>query len=465
MTVATRGLRNAFRNATRSVSIVLILGLAIGLAFVMLIARQAIAGKASTALSSVGNTVTIGPPGYSAGFRLGPYLTNADLAPITQLPGVTGVDENLKGSAKASNPPPKSATGGSISSIRPQNGPTKNKPNGYPPPIKDTTTNLEYPGTLTDATAGLDCEPKPCTPPIAYFTIYFSGSTDPTAPINIGATTLKIISGHAISGTSSAYNAMISQEMARQNGLTVGSTFTAYGKTLTVTAIFDSDNAQGNDTVITSLPALQRLGGTDKILTAIVTASSLTELSHVTSEIEHLLSKQASLVSYLADAERAVSDLNGVSNIALVSLVGAVGTAAVILFLMMVMIVRERKREIGILKAIGAQNRLIAAQFTTEAAILTLLGLVVGLGVGIVAAGPVLSTLVSHSGMSSDTGARGLFGAGNPNLVRLTQITPQIGWPVIIDSLSAALIIAAIASGVSAWMISRIRPAEVLRSS
>ena len=103
-----------------------------------------------------------------------------------------------------------------------------------------------------------------------------------------------------------------------------------------------------------------------------------------------------------------------------------------ILFLVMVMIVRERKREIGILKAIGASNGRIMAQFTTEALTFTLLGLAVGAVVGIIAASPVTSALVSNSGVSADTGARGLFGAPSPFLSHLTDINAQVGWGVIL---------------------------------
>src|ERR1700735_5678698 len=191
MTTAGRGIRNAFRNATRTVSIILILGLAIGLAFVMLTAHRSVSDKIASTLSSIGNTVNIGPPGYSAGGQLGKFLTTAELAP---------------------------------------------------------------PGTLALATEGLACEPQPCTPPISFFTIYFAGSNQPTDAGNIGASTLSIVSGHPISGTTSAYDAMISTAMARKNGLKVGSAFTAYGKTFTVAAIFESDSQQGDDTVITSLP-------------------------------------------------------------------------------------------------------------------------------------------------------------------------------------------------------------------
>jgi ABC-type antimicrobial peptide transport system permease subunit len=104
------------------------------------------------------------------------------------------------------------------------------------------------------------------------------------------------------------------------------------------------------------------------------------------------------------------------------------------------------------------------AQFTTEAVTFTLLGLAVGLVIGIIAASPVTSSLVSHSGVSQDTGARGTFGAGSPVLTRLTDINAHVGWPVMLEGLATAVLVAVLASAAAAWMISRIRPAAVLRS-
>jgi ABC-type antimicrobial peptide transport system permease subunit len=104
------------------------------------------------------------------------------------------------------------------------------------------------------------------------------------------------------------------------------------------------------------------------------------------------------------------------------------------------------------------------AQFTTEAVTFTLLGLVVGAVIGVIAASPVTSTLVSNSGVSSDTGARGLFGAPSPYLSHLTDINAHVGWGVILAGLAAAVVVAVLASAAAAWMIGRIRPAEVLRS-
>jgi len=387
-------MRNAFRNAVRTISVVVILGLAIGLSFVMLIANRSVTDKIAATLSSIGDTVTISPPGYSAGTQLGKNLTTAELAPIAHLHGVTSIDEVLHGA-----------------------------------PAR-TSLRRGNPGRA----------------------VYFSGSTRPANPVNIGASALRIVSGHAISGTTSADVAMVSTAMARKNGLTVGSALIAYGKTLTVAAIFASDNQSGNDTVITSLPVLGRLtGDTGQVSTAVVTVASLTELAPVTAAIERTLGPVASVTSNLADAGQAIGDLNTVQGIALYSLAGAVGAAVVILFLVMVMIVRERKREIGILKAIGASNGRIMAQFTTEAATFTLLGLAVALVAGTAAASPVTSALVSNSGASRAAG-------------HLTDINAQVGWAVILDALAAAMVIAVLASAATTWMIGRIRPAEALRS-
>jgi len=455
MATVGRGIRNAFRNATRTVSIVLILGLAIGLAFVMLIAHRTVSEKIASTLSSVGNTVTIGPPGYSVGGLLGKNLTAAELAPIAHLHGVTGVDENLNGAANtigaSHNPCPKGAA---------CHG------NGGGRTIKLGSTNLKSPMSLAARRVGLACEPQPCTPPVTGSQqLYFTGSTQPTNPVNIGAATLRISSGHAISGTTSADVAMVSTAMARENGLNVGSTFTAYGKTFTVAAIFDTDNQSADNTIVVSLAVLQRLmGETGQVQMAVVTVASLTELAPATAAIERTLGPEASVVSYTADAVKAAGALAGVKSIAIYSLAGAVAVAVVILFLVMVMIVRERKREIGILKAIGSSNGRIMAQFTTEAVTFALLGLAVGTVVGIIAASPVTSALVSNSGVSSDTGARGVFGAASPFLSHLTDVDVQVGWGVILDGLAAAVIVAVLASAAAAWMIGSIRPAKVLRS-
>src|SRR6185312_3884839 len=57
----------------------------------------------------------------------------------------------------------------------------------------------------------------------------------------------------------------------------------------------------------------------------------------------------------------------------------------------------ERRREIGILKAIGASNARVIFQFMAEALTLTLAGALVGIIIGVIGGNPVTNMLVTSS--------------------------------------------------------------------
>jgi len=70
MSVTTRGVKNAFRNTIRSISITAILALTIALALVMLLSLKAVDARIDDVKSSVGNTLTVSPAG-ARGFQGG----------------------------------------------------------------------------------------------------------------------------------------------------------------------------------------------------------------------------------------------------------------------------------------------------------------------------------------------------------------------------------------------------------
>ena len=198
---------------------------------------------------------------------------------------------------------------------------------------------------------------------------------------------------------------------------------------------------------------------------ATATVDSLNNLSSATNAIKSSLGSSADVTSNVDEANQALQPLNTVKRIALYSLIGATAAGAVIILLTMVMIVRERRREIGILKAIGGSNIRIAVQFMCEALTLTVLGAMVGVALGVVGGSPVTSTLVSNSTKQPTMpGGFGVRSFGGPLAGSLKDVQAQIGWPIFLYGLGAAVLIALIGSALASYVISKVRPAEVLRS-
>ena len=396
MGMINRGVRDAFRSVPRTVAIVLILGLSIGLSFVMLIGHKSVESNIDATLATLGNTVNIAPAGANAGTTSNKYLTTAELSKVAHLSDVAALDETLGSGARL---------GGER--------------------------------------------------------VGFVGTNDPTNPVNIGASTLTIVAGHAIDGTVDTDDAMVSTTLAKRNHLKVGSTFRAYGALFTVKAIFDSDTANGDDTIIVPLATEQRLSHrTGEVAGAIATADSLTHLSDVTDEISIALGPAADVTSDTAQANQALAPLNSVKSLSFYSLLGAVGAAVVISFLIMVMMVRERKREVGILKAIGGTNRRITYQFMTEALTFSVLGGAVGLIAGALTSSTITSSLVGNTGKPTTDA----LAAQSPALAHLSHLQATASVTDILVGLAGVLLIAAFGSSAASWLITKIQPAEALRS-
>jgi putative ABC transport system permease protein len=322
--------------------------------------------------------------------------------------------------------------------------------------------------------------------------VSFLGTNNPGS-INGSAITLS--KGSALDGTTDTNNALISSQMASKNNLSVGSTFTAYNATLTVAGIFtsSSSNQGAENTVVLSLPAMQRLSGNSGTVTsAIVTVDSLDNLSSVTSKVKSTLGSGADVTSAQEQADNTVKPLNSVKTVSTFSLIGAVVAGAIIILLVMIMVVRERKKEIGVVKAIGGSNLRIVGEFMVESLTLAVLGAVIGLLIGVVGGQPVTKALVSSSTSSSQTtAAEGPGGRafsiqrtgdsgnapampagggfvrrfGNNTAAKsLSDIKTQIGPSILLEGFGAAVLIAVLGSALAAGMIAKVRPSTVMRA-
>jgi putative ABC transport system permease protein len=149
-----------------------------------------------------------------------------------------------------------------------------------------------------------------------------------------------------------------------------------------------------DDQVLVPLAAVHKyfVGG-DTVRTIGVSVASNDEMTDVTNAITALLRDRHELAAtdttdfsvfnqtQLLDAASSISGtltllLGGIASISLV--VGGIGIMNI-----MLVSVRERTREIGIRKAVGARGRDILAQFLIEALTLSLLGGLIGIAVGL----------------------------------------------------------------------------------
>jgi len=480
MNPVTRGIRNAFRNVVRTISIVIILGLSIGLCLTMLVAQKAVENKIASVKSSIGNTITISPAGFTAGSQANNALTTSELSKVKSITNITGLDEILSDrlSTTGSSMPTFGGFGNSSSSSESTTSLTS--------PIK-----LNLNGNSASGQAGGEhffvsggfggSLPTNFSLPVS-----FLGTNEPS---NINGTTISLTSGSMIDGNGSSNDALISSQMASKNNLKVGSTFTAYNATITVSGIFSSSDQSTQGTVILPLATLGNLSGqAGSVTSAVATVNSLNNLTSATNAIKSSLGSSADVVSAEQQADDTVAPLNSVKTVATYSLIGAVAAGAVIILLVMIMVVRERKKEIGVVKAIGGSNLRIMGEFMVESLTLAILGAVIGLFIGVVGGQPVTKALVSNTTTSTSSqiqapggavvsihrvggggggGFTSRFGNGfrrNGAVQSFDNIQTQIGWGTLLDGFGAAILIAIVGSALSAGLIAKVRPSTVMRA-
>lgn len=455
----------------RAVGVVVILAVAIALSISMLIARDAVTSKINTVKASTGNTITVSPKGFFGFNGGGTPLKASAIDALLSIKDVTAVQESLSEELTSSKT--------SLTS---------------PTPAGQLGSQFGFGGSNNSSGGGFGGSSSGTTFTIPVRVI---GTNSPGNALVGGANgggTEKLTSGTSFSPTSTSDVAIVGSTLASTNKLTVGSTFTAWGTKITVVGIFNASSTFTDSSVLMPLATVQKLAdSTGEVTSATVIVNSVNNVAAVDKAVTKKLGSVADVTSTQATTETALAPLNSVKTISTYTLIGSVIGAAIILLLSMLMIVRERRREVGVLKALGAPNKTIIGQFISESTTFTILGAVVGLVVGILISSPITSALVSASGGSTSTntggfvrrtGGAGFTGGGSGFTPptggfaartggnfhfggvtnTLTQLHTSASWSTLAFALIAAVVIAAVGSTVAAGTITRIRPAEVLRS-
>ncbi|MGO4583152.1 ABC transporter permease [Arthrobacter sp. 2RAF6] len=476
MSVLARSVGNAFRNKIRTAAVVAVLAVAIGLALAMLVANQAVGGKVQELNASVGTVLTVNPAGAQGFDGGGEPLTTAQTATAAAVPNVVSVV-----GTKALRL--ETATAASTTGTTTQ----QTGPGGGPGGGTSVTTNLQAAidaGTLGNrnntsgntgsGSTGTGSTGSGTTGTAPTFSLPIT-ATGIGAEVDTAGKALNITSGTGLGDyTVASTKALVGTTLATKNNLKAGSTFTIAGTTFTVAGIFDAGTTFGNNAVYTTLAEAQALAATpDELSSMVVTVNSMENVDAAKTALQTALgSSKADVTQGQRSLETAVSSLDSVKNISLVAFIAALGTAGLIILLIMVMLVRERRREIGVLKAIGARNRTIGLQFVLEALVLVALGSVVGAAIASFASGGIASALISSNSSTAATTQRGPGGGGfggpggNPfggASQLLTSVTASASPGVIAAGVAAVFGVAVVGALVPALLTARIRPIEVLR--
>lgn len=461
MSVLARSVGNAFRNKVRTAAVVAVLAVAIGLALAMLVANQAVTGKVAELNASVGTVLTVNPAGGQGFEGGGEPLTAAQAAKAATVPNISSVVGTkalrLRNAAEVAAQAASGRTG--------QGGPGGQSAT----PVTTSLTSAVDAGTLGNRNQGT-AGSSSTTQAAPKFSLPIS-ATGIGAEVDSDGKALQLTKGTGLGNyTAASTGALLGTTLAEKNGLSVGSTFTIGDKAFTVRGLFDAGTAFGNNAIYLTLPTAQTLAALpNELSTMIVTVNSMENVDAAKTALQKALgSDKADVTQGQRNLQTAISSLDSVKNISFIAFVAALGTAGLIILLIMVMLVRERRREIGVLKAIGAPNRTIGLQFVLEALVLVALGSVVGAAVASLASGSIASALISSSSSTgAGTGRRGFPGGqGGPfggASQLLTSVTASASPEVIGAGIAAVFGVAIIGALVPALLTARIRPIEVLR--
>lgn len=265
------------------------------------------------------------------------------------------------------------------------------------------------------------------------FTITGVNSTDYVADFTSGASEIK--KGVGITSDTADNSAVISSDLADENDLSVGDTFTVSttvddaetSYTLTVVGIYDksstattaqmmskASNPQNN--IYTNLTTANTMKGeTDTLDSAIYTLSNPKNIDAFVKEIKSDIDTDSySVTSSDEIYEQMLSPLNNISSIAqnIVILVAVAGT--VILTLIIILSIRERRYEIGVLMSLGENRLKIIGPFFTELLMVTVVSLAIASFAGNFVGNALGNQLLSSSTSTEQTTQNAGPGAGGP---------------------------------------------------
>jgi len=419
MSVVRRAIRNLIRSPFRTGAIVAILAISIGLALIMVTVHGATENQLGAIGTQIGTDITVRPAGRFGMMGGNGTLVQEDVDKLSDIPHVVSVQESIQ----------TQYTGDGLESAVDQGA-----QGGSP-----------FPGRFRMGimVMGLDVATE--------------------TPTLMGNARVNLVEGRYFAIDENDADVMVvGKALADKNGLTIGSKVDINGTQVEVIGIYDSGQLFGNNMLVMPVGTVQRLFDVGGVTSVTVQADDVKNVDAVVNGIREIFPEGVADVTTAQDMyQRINSSVANAQSTSQMAMIVAFIVAAVVILVSVVLMVRQRVKEIGILKAIGASDRQIGLQFGMETLAVSVAAAIIGALLTFPLAQKVGDLLVSVGNTQAPMVGRGGFGSGLVS--RVAGINVAVSPEVFLYALGIAIALAVVASILPAWYVSRVKPAEVLR--
>lgn len=438
---AKRGIRNVTRSKVRTITVALLIGLAMCLSITMMAIEAAVEAQVASVEATIGTMVEIRPAGSFGGFGRAEPMSASVLEGMSEVPNIVEIAPMVA---------------------------YQHVPRLSGAQMRDRTALEEL---MRNRMAVMGIVPG-------------------QALRLIGGGTAEVVEGRSFEAADDGQKvAIVGVTYAKERELTVGDTIVVNEQEFNIVGLASSGNRFGDSSVFLPLTTAQTvLEMPDQLSQVYVTVNTLANVETVVAALKEIVGETADVVSQgdvmLQRVSQSMDLVRGTTNTGLWL---ALGTGGLVIFFTMLLVIRERQKEIGVLKAIGSSNFDLLSGFAWEALAIAALGTAVGvllfttagqsiasrviaqaiptapqsIGSGLRGGGPALGGAIDMQGMRQFAQSMmrgGMFQS------QLGNITVSMSGTLLARSLLSAVGLGLLGGLLPALWALRLKPAEVLRN-
>jgi putative ABC transport system permease protein len=396
-----RGFRNVYRNKVRALIVLLILSLSVGVSLTMIQTSIATEQQIEALQSSVKNVIEVRSYGATNMGQGADLLPTTIIDEVKDIPNIAKIEQYVL--------------------------------------VREVNQELNPPIAITNGLAPIDASLRVAT---------HGETNNPT-----------LIAGRSLEpGEENANVALIGTINANNRGITEADfandpVINLNGTDVKVVGMFETGFNFGDNQIFLPMQTAQRIYGLEGQITNFwITATSTENVEQIVNEVR---SRFGDRVDILTGNDQVAAINQSLGRIKATSKNGAILSiivGALVILLTMELITRERIKEIGLLKAIGASNRDVASQFFAESFSYGVFGGLIGL-ITFAGIGPWLGSLIGSST------ANLAFGQSQTVEVAASGITPTL----ILYALGIAILFGILGALYPVYKGTTLKPVEAIR--